>query len=615
MSTQKSEVRTLHFTVTGEGMTTQIRDSWVSDTPKHALKICQEGLGMTTEQALEVITGKKKLIGDTRVDDGLDWDDDNTTEVSGIKLDVETMISRLEKKYIDASEAINLFNNDADGIIDRLRVESGSIFCNPELNENDGNIGYYTKMVADSIEQLEIVYSLVGKSMKDLPINKIRSAVKLIREARLKQKQEDFESNKGTDIEQKFDHVLRNTQMAVLSKMDKEEDEVKSKSSKNNSGKEISSSYSDYKKNKLFKDVAKNLSLNDKEEEEEEEEEEVKDINSRFYTNVGGGASFYITHCSTEKCKNEALHAGWLLPDGTFFGGDGIWIHRGILDELHERDFFKDKEYSSDEDDVQDRGNWIKFSGGEWFIWEHKHKLTKEQVEFIIQYTTEVKESTYFKAGSYCKIHIQVFAKLLDGITQFDSYGMKDESEPIIKAEQEAIDNDKNNPLANFPTVEEVSEIDLLSTVFFMPDVNFIKWLIEYADGRCIIDCGAGSGYTTALINKLGGKCIAVEPNYTIERKMFWLKKQINFHIFYEKSEKASIIHDIPDGKALLLFARPCHSDFVYDTITKNMPSGMEALYISHKNNTNLDLRDIQYTELKHEGTSKNNEFVLSIKK
>jgi len=571
---KKSEVRTLHFTVTGEGMTNQIRDSWVSDMPKHALKLCKDGLGMTNEQALEVITGKKKLTGDTRVDDGLDWADDNTTEVSGIKLDVETMISRLENKYIDASEAINLFNNGAERIIDQLRfVDADSDFLNDDLKENDGSISYYKKRVADAIEQLEVVYALVGKSMKDLPVSKVRSAARLIKAARTEQMAEDFEANKKLEIQ-------------PLSKSLKAIDRLKETSSRIN-------------------DI-----LN-----EEEEEEEIKDINSLFYTGMVGSASFYISHCSTEKCKAEGLNAGWLLPDGTFFGGDGIWIHRGILDELHERDFFKDKGYAGDEDIVQDMGNWIKFSGGEWFIWEHKHKPTKEQVEFIIQYTTEVNKSTYFKAGSYCKIHISVFAKLLDGITQFDSYAMRDESEPIIKAEQEAIDNDKNNPLANFPTVDEVAAIDVLSEPFFQPDVDFVKWLIKYADGRLMIDCGAGSGYTTALINHLGGKCIAIEPNYTEERNMFWRSKGFQFHVFFKKSEEESIIRDIPDGKALLLFARPCHSSFVYDTITKNMPVGMEALYISHKDNYKFDLRDIEYTELKHEGTSRSNEFVLSIKK
>ena len=157
----------------------------------------------------------------------------------------------------------------------------------------------------------------------------------------------------------------------------------------------------------------------------EEKQYDENDITQPFYTGVGGGARFHIVHCSTEKCKKENLHGGWLLPDGTFFGGSGIWIHRGILDELFEREMFKDAGYSLDEDSVQEDGNWIKFSGGTWFIWEHKHKLTKEQVEFIIQYTTEVDNSTYLKVGSYTLIHLTVFAKILSG-EKFDEWEMKE---------------------------------------------------------------------------------------------------------------------------------------------------------------------------------------------
>lgn len=568
--TRKPRKEGLFFSVTGEGMTEMIRDSWVSDTPKHALRICYESLGMTTEQALEVITGKKKLTGDTRYDEGLDWADDNTTEVCGIKLDVQTMVSRLENKYIDASEAINLLNNGGDRIVDKLRFVDTD-FDNDEMNDNQSSLRYYKKRVADAIEQLEAVYPLVGKSMKDLPINKVRSSAQIIKEARKQQIKDDFEYNKGkNNLDEKFDNVMRFSQEAILNNLEKDE----------------------------------------------EEQEEKKDINSRFYTSIGGGASFYISHCDVKKCKDEGLHAGWLLPDGTFYGGDGIWIHRGILDELSEFDFFKDKNYSSDEDDVQDRGNWIKYSGNDWIIWEFKHKLTKEQIEFIIEYTTVVRQSTFFTVNSFYNIHISVFAKLLDGVTQFNSSEMREESEPIIAAEREAEKNKKDNPLANFPTVDEVSEIDPLSTPFFQPDADFVKWLIKYANGRMIVDCGAGSGYLTAMIHHLGyNKCIAIEPHYTEERNIFWRSKGYQFHVFFKPSEEEKIIRDIPNNNVLLVFARPCHSGFVSRTINKNMPVGAEALYISHKNNTQYDLGDIAYTEIKHEGTSKNNEFVLSIKK
>jgi hypothetical protein len=552
----------LFFSVTGEGMTEQIRDSWVSDIPKHALKICREGLGMTTEQALEVITGKKKLTGDTRYDDGLDWTDDNTTEVCGIKLSVEVMVSRLENNWINASEAINTFNSVTDFVDD------------DDYEYNMKVLNGYKEKLSGILEQIECVYPLVKKSMKDLPYNKIRSAQQIKKYYKTEHPEEFEQSIRLTDVESDFDKkfgkVMRNTQMSILNMK--------------------------------------------KHNEEKEEKIDENDITRPFYTGMGTGGRFYIVHTPAERCKEEGMHSGWLLPDGTFLAGDSAWIHRGILEELSERNFFADKNYGSGEDDVQDNGNWIKVSGSDWMIWEHKHQPTKEQVEFIIEYTSVVEEKTYFKNGGFNLIHISVFAKLLDGITQFDSSEMAEESKKIIYEERE-IENKNNEELGDFPTVDEVSEIDPLSTPFFIPDVAFVKWLIKYANGRLMIDCGAGTGYLTALITKLGGKCIAIEPMYTMERKMFWVKQRIHFHVFYEKSETASIIKTAPDNKALLLFARPCHSSFVYDTIQNNMNEGMEALYIGHKHNHEDDLGDLPFEEIKHEGTSKNREIVLSIKK
>ena len=520
---QKGEVKTLHFTVTGEGMTNTIRDSWVSDMPKHALAIC-ESLSMNTEQALEVITGKKRLTGDTRVDEGLDWEDDNTTEVSGIKLDVQTMVDRLEKKYIDASEGLNLLNGNYEVLNNLIYNFRGNIRDDEDMEDNEKSLGYYKSIISSALEQLEVVYPLVGKSMKDLPINKVRSASKIIQEAKKQQTKEE-------------------------------------------------------KRDKVF------------------------------YTNMMSGSNpFYIVNCSVEKCKDENLYSGFLLPDGTFFGGRGIWIHRCILDELAEYDFFKDKDYTNDEDSVQDKGGWIKVSGGDWMIWEHKHKPTKEQIEFIISFTTEVRETAFISINSFNKIHIQVFAELLNG-REFESFKMAEESKELPELEKE------NN---NFPSLDDIEKMDVMCSIFFQPDNTFIKWLVEYANGRVIIDCGAGTGYTTALINRNGGKAIAIEPMWTIERKMFWIKNDINFRVFVEKAETCSMIKDLGGDKAVLLFARPCHSGFVEATINI-MPKGMEALYISHtQENVLIDLgssKQIKRTKLEHRGTSKGKEFVLSIKK
>ena len=199
-------------------------------------------------------------------------------------------------------------------------------------------------------------------------------------------------------------------------------------------------------------------------------------------------------------------------------------------------------------------------------------------------------------------VYIQEFAKLLNGAT-LDIYEMACNSEKYI--EEDRLLND-------FPLVEDVAKIDVLSDLFFVPDVEFVKWLIEYAGDRVIIDCGAGSGYLSALITKLGGKCCAVEPFWEIERKLFWMKNKIIFNVIPMNIEQASIL-DFPKEKTLYVFARPCHSGFVYNAIQK-MQNGAETLYIGHNGiNKTIDLGNLPYTKLDHKGTSRDNEIVLSI--
>jgi hypothetical protein len=168
-----------------------------------------------------------------------------------------------------------------------------------------------------------------------------------------------------------------------------------------------------------------------------------------------------------------------------------------------------------------------------------------------------------------------------------------------------------------FPSVQEVDKIDLLSDPFFQPDDKFVKWLIGYAKGRVIADIGAGSGYLCALIIKHGGKCIGVEPNWTTERKIFWIKKGFDFNVLPEPAEK-SMLMTFPAEKVLLVFARPSHGGFL-DRTLKARPAGMEALYIGKRENIFIafgwdTFPNPKFPKLAHKGTSQENEIVISIR-
>ncbi len=541
--------RRLTFYTTGAGMTNLIRNSWASDTPKHALKLCRDGMGMSTEQALLVIGGKKKLTGDSR-DGGLDWADDNATEHDGISLDFDNMVERLEKKYISIMESINLLN-------------AGAVLAKWELDEDDDSnersLSYYQEKLAGVLEEIEEMYSIQGKSMKDLPTKKVRSAKQLREQAGYGERYAS--PRRGSQVSQQS--ITSKNAEAVIDR------------------------------------ISKTHLLDD-----DDAPEKPVDINAPRHLNMGTGGEYYVVHTPADKCRELNMNSGWLLPDGTFYAGNAAWIHKCILDDLDEMEFFEGKNYTCDEDSVTGEGNWLKLSGGEWFIWEYKNKPTMEQVQFIIDHSIAYDKDVITISSR--RIHLQVFAKLLDGVP-FESSEFAKESEPIIEAAK--IEKQKSGKY--FPTVDEVKDIDVLSTVFFQPDEEFMKWLVKYANGRTIVDVGCGSGYLTALILHHKGKAVGIEPQFSMERKMFWMKHEYVFNVFPELAEKNMML-EIDPKQLLFVFARPCHNGFVERTIKKMQP-GSESLYISNLKNTFLDLGDLKFKKLDHKGSSMDKEDVLSI--
>lgn len=161
------------------------------------------------------------------------------------------------------------------------------------------------------------------------------------------------------------------------------------------------------------------------------------------------------------------------------------------------------------------------------------------------------------------------------------------------------------------------------SSLFFKPDMKFVKWLIKYADGRQIIDVGAGQGHLVRMIKMFGGKAIGLEPNFDQRRyieqgKIKWGNDfDINEMLPWTIERVKGFINGL-GSKALLIFARPCHSDFVVNGI-RNMPNDMEALYITKPENV-VKYNDLgEYFEkrkfIKHDGVSEDNEIVYSILK
>lgn len=161
------------------------------------------------------------------------------------------------------------------------------------------------------------------------------------------------------------------------------------------------------------------------------------------------------------------------------------------------------------------------------------------------------------------------------------------------------------------------------SDVFFRPDITFVKWLIKYANGRIIVDVGSGQGHLVTMIKRFGGHAFGLEPNIDHAEWIKWRSMQggdldVNEILPYRIQDPLSqkLIENLGKDRAMLVFARPCHSDFVEVGI-RNMPEGMEALYITIPENL-LEYSDLGRFEkdaflINHEGQSEDDEVVYSV--
>jgi hypothetical protein len=163
---------------------------------------------------------------------------------------------------------------------------------------------------------------------------------------------------------------------------------------------------------------------------------------------------------------------------------------------------------------------------------------------------------------------------------------------------------------------------NLAGTVFFQPNNKMIDWLIEYADGRLIIDVGAGTLHLCKMIKNRGyNKLFAIEPHFDYMKysQMCLLNDEDRIHVDVHYIEESYMFKSLTlqeNMKPLVVFARPCHGEYVYNALNM-MPKGTEALYITLPENIDYyeDLGHYkdQSMLLNHEGKSKDGEVVYSI--
>lgn len=163
-------------------------------------------------------------------------------------------------------------------------------------------------------------------------------------------------------------------------------------------------------------------------------------------------------------------------------------------------------------------------------------------------------------------------------------------------------------------------------SLFFQPDNKMLKWLAEYANGRLIIDVGAGTLHLGTMLKATGyNKYFAIEPfiDGIRYRELCMLKGMTALHLDTSPVEESTMFKSMAGKPSeymtpLVIFARPCHSDFVENAIDL-MYEGAEALYITVPENIDLydDLGSYRNkaTFVEHEGKSKDGEVIYSITK
>lgn len=112
--------------------------------------------------------------------------------------------------------------------------------------------------------------------------------------------------------------------------------------------------------------------------------------------------------------------------------------------------------------------------------------------------------------------------------------------------------------------------------VFFEPTDDFIKFLKTMADGRPIVEVGAGCGLLAKRIHDDGMKVLAVDI----------IERVDPLHRVYTLDATTMTF---PPG-VLPVMARPCHSEWIERTVENAMQHLTQFIYVGVKRNFAQDL-------------------------
>lgn len=365
------------FYIDGGGTTRTLRDMWASDKPANAIKTGVEGFGMDAKTVIDICTGKMMVIGDSRIDSypgGLEGvEDDGRFEDSPIS--VEDMVARLEDIFLNNTARANAAQRDYDillGLPTRDGHEARGPFKKGKGRGGDSKLKVIKgcrERAMEALGGLSSLYPLVGKSMADLPIDKMPVYPSDMEGKYAEREWDKFEMANKTRSGIKDDKSDKPSIAPVTS-------EVGHKGTR-----EFLESYADPFDRKRMADKFKLLT-------DEQLDSILDDLNAGNWAECERALNVMTQWQAATDAELPKIGSAWITPKGEIFGGQAYaFIHHSILHSLHEGDYFKDLSYGGDEEQVEFNG-WVKLSGDHGFMmWNHKRGhsvITEAQKEAII---------------------------------------------------------------------------------------------------------------------------------------------------------------------------------------------------------------------------------------
>jgi hypothetical protein len=128
--------------------------------------------------------------------------------------------------------------------------------------------------------------------------------------------------------------------------------------------------------------------------------------------------------------------------------------------------------------------------------------------------------------------------------------------------------------LCNYDTIGSLPNL-----VFFEPTEAFFKYLSDTVPHRQVIDVGAGAGFLSRELSKRGFKVLAIDL----------IERDEPLHPVFQVDAS-----EFPFPKnAVPIMARPCHSDWVEETVWNALKTAPYMLYVGLEKNLVEDLGNL----------------------